>query len=149
MRQYSIDQVELAWLGLDFKEGLAAGTSIQEARTSPSWSYKAAGAVSKGYRAYSPDRSGTLTVTVDQEAQLHNQLIAIAEADANPSTRTQVGNMVITDTSSGFRMTYKNAYITTIPDEARAVESLTFPWIFQFEDYEKTEVPTLANAVGN
>ena len=37
MKQYSIDRVELSWQGLDFKEGLASGSTITEARVAPSW----------------------------------------------------------------------------------------------------------------
>lgn len=148
MRQYSIDNIELSWLGLDFKQGLAAGTSVQEARSVPSWSMKPAGAVPKITRVYDPNRSGTVTITVDQESQLYQDLLAIANADSNPSTRTQVGNMVLTDNSSSERITWKNAFIQSIPDRSRAVESATFAWVFGFEDFEHEAVETLTNVVG-
>ncbi len=148
MRQYSIDGVELAWSGLDFKEGLAAGTSITEARTSPSWSMKATGQ-GKVVRVYNPDRTGTLSVVVDQESQLHQSLLDIAKADRNPSTRNQVKNMTLTDTSSGEVINWVNSFITTDPDLTRGTESATFTWVFGFESVEKTTVDPLTNLVGS
>lgn len=149
MRQYSIDNIELGWLGIDFKDGLATGTSIQEARAVPSWSQKPAGAVSKVTRVYDPNRSGTVTITVDQESPLHQQLKAIANSERNPATRDKVADMVLRDLTSGEEITWKNAYITAVPDRSRAVESTTFPWVFNFEDWRDEEVDPLENQVGN
>lgn len=149
MRQYAIDNIELSWLGLDFKDGLAAGTSVQEARNAPTFTMKPAGAVSKIVRVHNPDRSGTVTITVDQESQLHQDLLALANSERNPATRDKVGNMVLRDLSAGEEITWKNAFITTIPDRSRAVESTTFGWVFGFEDFTNEAVETLANVVGN
>jgi hypothetical protein len=148
MRQYSIDGVELAWLGLDFKEGLAAGTSITEARTSPSWTIKATGQ-GRAVRVYNPDRTGTVSVVVDQESQLHQSLLDISRADRNPATRDQVGAMVLNDTSSGEKVTWANSFITTDPDLTRATESATFTWVFGFESVDKETVDPLTNLVGS
>ena len=149
MRQYSIDNVELAWLGIDFKEGLAAGTSIQEARSVPSFSMKPSGAVPKVTRVYDPNRSGTVTIIVDQESVLHQQLKAIANADRIPATRTQVADMVLKDNTANEEITWKNAHIVSIPDRSRGVESTTFSWVFNFEDFKDEEVANLTNIVGN
>lgn len=148
MRQYSIDNIELAWLGIDFKDGLAAGTSVQEARSTPAWSIKPAGAVPKIVRVFNPDRSGTVTITVDQESQLHQDLKAIANADRLPGTRTQVGNMVLRDNSSEEEITWINAFIMTEPDKSRGVESTTFAWVFAFENFTDEAVDPLGNVVG-
>ena len=148
MRQYSIDGVELAWLGLDFKEGLAAGTSITEARTSPSWTIKATGQ-GRAVRVYNPERTGTVSVVVDQESQLHQSLLDISRADRNPATRDQVGAMVLNDTSSGGVINWANSFITTDPDLTRGTESATFTWVFGFESVEKTTVDPLTNLVGS
>ena len=147
MRQYSIDGVELAWLGLDFKEGMAAGTSITEARTSPSWTMKSTGQ-GRAVRVYNPDRTGTLSVVVDQESQLHQSLLDLSRADRNPATRNQVGAMVMNDTSSGEVVTWKNCFITSDPDVTRGTESATFTWVFGFEDVAKETVDPLTNLVG-
>lgn len=147
MRQYGIDEVEVAWLGLDFKEGLAQGTSITEARNAPSWTVKPTGQ-GKAVRVYNPDRTGTVSIIVDQESQLHQSLKAIAQADANPQTRTQVANMTINDTSSGEVFDFVNAFITTEPDAIRATESSTFTWVFAYEDRRSLPVENLTNLVG-
>jgi hypothetical protein len=73
MRQYSIDQVELTWQGLNFKPGLAQGTTVTEARNAPSFTVKPTGQ-GKAVRVYNPDRTGTVAVIVDQESQLHQSL---------------------------------------------------------------------------
>lgn len=144
MRQYSIDQVTCSWLGNDLMEGIAEGTSIQEARATQSWSIKMGGR-GKGTRVYNPNRSGTLTLTVDQESQLHQNLKAIAKADR--ISRDKVGPLVLKDNSSGEVIVYLNAFILTDPDEARGTESQTFAWLFGFED-KKTDSPEkLTNVV--
>lgn len=147
MRQYSIDQVEVAWMGLDFKEGLATGTSISEARTVPSWSTKEKGAVPKIVRTYNPSKSGQLTVVVDQESQLHQQLKAIAQADS--LTRDQVAVMTINDASSSEVFNFRNAFIMTEPDMGRGTESATFSWVFMYESRDSAPVDELTNLVGN
>jgi hypothetical protein len=147
MRQYSIDNVEVAWLALDFKEGLAEGSSITEARNAPTFSQKV-GAVGKATRTLNPDRTGTMSILVDQESQLHNQLHAIARADRNPATRTQVGDMVLTDITSGEKFTWENTYIMTDPDTVRATESSVITWVFNFEKAVPTAAETLENVVG-
>jgi hypothetical protein len=146
MRQYSIDRVEATWNGLDLREGIAQGSSISEGRTSPSWSAKATG-YGKIVRVYNPDRSGQLTIQVDQESKLHQQLRFLAIADQQ--SRGIVSPFVITDTSSGEVFTYKNAFIMTEPDEVRGTDSSVFPWVFIFEDFAKTPNPTDQNIVGN
>lgn len=148
MRQYSIDQVELTWAGLDFKEGMAQGTTITEARNAPSFTVKPTGQ-GGAVRVYNPDRTGTVTVLVDQESQLHQSLLDLAEADQNPATRNIVSPMVMTDTSSGYKITYLNAFITTEPDETRGTESAVFSWVFAFENLQKDTQDPLTNIVGN
>ena len=145
MRQYSIDHVELTWQGLDFKPGLAAGSTIVEARTTPSFSQKTS-ANGEAIRVGNPDRTGTLSVLVNQESQLQQQLVVLAKDDQ--LNRNIVGAMVLKDTTSGEQFTYQNAYITVQPDETRATESSDFTWVFNFEKIERT-VSEDQNLVGN
>jgi hypothetical protein len=102
----------------------------------------------KAVRVYNPDRTGTVTVVVDQESQLHQSLLSITQADQNPATRTQVGTMVLSDLSSGEVINFLNAFITTEPDAVRATESSTFSWVFAFENREQAPVANLTNLVG-
>lgn len=145
MRQYSIDHVEVSWFGLDLKPGLATGTSITEARTAPGWSNKPTGQ-GKVVRVYNPDRSGTLSVVVDQESQTHQDLRALALTDRQ--SRNVVGPLVVHDTTSGEFFYYKNSYISAEPDETRGTESATFTWVFNFEEVEHAPA-TVSNVVGN
>lgn len=146
MRQYSIDQVEIGWLGVDFKEGIAQGSVITEARTTPSWTNKPTGN-GRVVRVYNPDRSGTLSILVDQESKLHQRLRSLAIADRQ--TRNIVGAMTIKDFSNNETMVFTNAYIATEPDEVKATESSTLTWVFNYEQANKGPALDDANLVGN
>ncbi len=145
MRQYSIDECELSWQELDFKEGLVAGTPLQEARTAPRWSKKTS-ARGELIRSKNPDDSGTVTITVNQTSRLHQQLYTLASQD--DADLNIVGPMVLKDNTSGEQFIWKNAFIETLPDEARATEESEFTWVFGFE---RREVATSENQnlVGN
>lgn len=132
MRQYSIDQVEVAWNSLDFKEGMAAGTTIVAASNASAWSNAPTGQ-GKVTRVFNPDDSGTVTILVDQTSTLHQQLLSIAAADRIPATRSQVYPLKIDDTSSGEKIVFQNAYISTRPDFSRGTDAVTFPWVFAYE----------------
>ena len=145
MRQYDITKVEVSWFGLDLKQGLAQGTSITEARTTASFSSKPTG-MGPVVRIYNPDRSGTVSIVVDQESQTHQDLRALATTDR--IARNIVGPMVVRDMTSGEVFYYKNSYISTEPDETRGTESATFTWVFNFESVEKT-VSANENIIGS
>ncbi len=147
MRTYSIDEVECTWAGLDFKAGLAEGSSITPARAVGTWSQVPQGAVSTVTRSRSNNRSGTVTVLVAQTSQLAQDLKAIAIRDEKPNGK-EVYPMLISDTSSGELITFKNAYIMSRPEQVRATEAGVQSWVFNFEDFEDNEV-TLTNVVGS
>ena len=139
-RQYSIETTEIAWappgLSLNLKEGIAAGTSIQEAKASPRYTAKQTGTRSV-VRVRNPSRNGELTITVDQESKTHQQLTERMLAD--DLLGNVVGPIVMSDLASGEVFTYRNAYIANEPDESRGVESATFAWVFGYE--EKIKIP--------
>lgn len=145
MRQYSADLVEINFVGIDLKPGLAQGTFITEARNAPSWTLKPTGQ-GRAVRVYNPDRTGTLSVVVDQESSVHRSLRAVALSDR--ATRSSVGVLTIKDGSSGETYFYKNAFVQTDPDETRGTESATFTWVFMFEDVEHASGPEDENLVG-
>lgn len=145
MRQYSIDRVEATWASLDLKQGIAQGTSIQEGRNAPKWTQKPTGN-GKVVRVYNPDKSGQLTILVDQEAKLHQQLLAIAITDE--ASRNQVFPFMVRDTSTGEVIVFSNAYIMTEPDEARGTESQVFPWVFMYERRDSFPNASDQNIVG-
>lgn len=134
-RNYSIDKVTVAWFGLALESSLAVGTSITETRNAVTWTNKPTG-MGGVVRVRNPDRSGTLTLTVDQESSGHQLLRELAQQDV--IARNVVGTMTIKDTSSDETFYYTNAYIATEPDETRGTESTTFAWQFNFESVEHT-----------
>ena len=145
-RQYSLDKVELSWAKLDLKEGAAAGTAIQDARTSAAWSFKPTG-VGGIVRVYNPDESGILTLTADPESKLHQQLWDIYELDRISRNQVFPGNM--TDNSTGEVNGYVNMWIMTPPDEGRGTESATVTWQFAYEKKQKQTASGTVNLVGS
>ena len=135
LRQYSIDEVDLSWFGLDIKEGLAVGTSIVESRNSASWATTPHGQ-GGGTRSYNPDRTGTVTITVDQTSTLHQKLLALSASERTPAGRNKVGVMKMKDQSSGYETNWLNAFIMTDPEVARGTEAATFAWVFQYVGYD-------------
>ena len=88
----------------------------------------------------------TLTVTVDQESKLHQQLLAIMLAD--DVGRNQVFPGLMTDKSSNAVSVYQNMFIENDPDESRATESATFAWVMGFERKIPAPNPGDDNIVG-
>ena len=148
MRQYSIDQVVLGWMALDFQSGLATGSSITESKSAPDFTSKAQ-ANGQQVRVKGTDKSGTLTILVAAESQLHQQLWAIAMADRNPDTSDQVAPGRITVVNSGAVINYQNMYIQDTPDETFGTESVDLPWVFGFERKEPEPKSSLNNVVGS
>jgi hypothetical protein len=131
MKQYGISFIELSWQDLDFKPGLAAGSTIAEARNVPRYTYKVL-ANGSAVRNESSDRTGVLTVLVDQQSQLHQDLLGLSQDDRE--NKDVVGDMVMKNTQTGQKTTYRNACIVTEPDESQEAESADFTWTFFFED---------------
>jgi len=149
MRQYSIKKVEISWMNpvdpIDLKEGIASGTSVQEAKVAARYSRKSTG-TGKVVRVRNPDRSGTLTITVDQESKTHQRLWDLVLAD--DLAGNVVGPVVMNDLSSGEVFTYVNAYIEDEPDEQRGTESATYNWVFGYERKVKLTGSGDENVVG-
>jgi len=85
----------------------------------------------EGIRTFSPDRSATISILVNQESKTHQQLRQLAEDDRD--NRNKVGPMVLKDTTSG---------------EQFATESSDFTWVFMCERITKT-VAINNNLVGS
>ena len=98
-------------------------------------------------RVENPDRSGTLSVVIDQESKVHQDLRAFALSDR--VSKGTVGTLTVKDTTSGELFYYKNAFISTDPDESRGTESAVFTWVFMFENVEHTIVSGNNNVVGS
>ena len=147
MRQYSADNVEIAWNGIDIKAAVVAGTMVQETRTSPTWT-QTVSMMGEAYRAKNPDRSGTLTITIMRDHPVYQQLMDAYEADA--LNLNQVFPLVIKSINSGRSLVYKNAYITTGPDESfeMAASQISVVWAFEKVFKKNAENPN-QNVVGS
>lgn len=141
-RSYNVDQVQLTWNALDFKEGLAEGTQIQINPNAPRRSKKVTGS---GHIVIveNPDRSGTVVLTVDVESRLHQLLLALYESEV-----TTVLPMVLVDLNTGRVSNFSNAFIEAGPAEPFASEASTVPWTFGFERQTDLANPTDQNVVG-
>lgn len=147
MRQYSNDNLDIAWFDLDFAEGIADGTFVTEVRANTSFTVKPS-ARGKLTRSFNPQKHGTVAIVVDQESQLHQDLIAIAESDRAPAVRDKVDNMTMREPGSSV-IHYENAFILTEPDETRGMEAVTFTWVFAFEKKQPEPLSPADNLVGN
>lgn len=71
----------------------------------------------------------TITVTVNQSSQLHQDLLEFSNSDRSNQTRTG-GVMIVNDISTGRKITLAGAYIQTEPDEGFDLEEQDLAWIF-------------------
>ena len=135
MRSHSPDLIEITWaiLGfapINFKPGLAEGAHIIPKRNAPTWTQRPNG-VGGILRLFSPDRSGTLTINIDQESRTHLELITVHNADL--AARSLTGPIVERDGNTRKVTTWAKAYIQTMPDVPRGTTSGIVPWVFLFE----------------
>lgn len=147
MRQYSADNVEIAWNGIDIKPAVIAGTFIQEARTSPTFT-QTVSMTGEAYRAKNPDKTGTLTITIMRDHPVYQQLMESYNSDF--ADLDQVFPLVVQDMTSGRQLVYRNAYITTGPDEAFEMASSQIAVVWAFEKVVKQTSEDLnQNVVGS
>lgn len=130
MRQYSADQVKVSWFGIDLGEGLASGTFLQITRNAPTWTQKSNG-VGGVVRLFNPDLSGSASLQIDAESKTHQALVTVATADR--LSRSIIGPMVITDTSTREVVLCNNSYISTVPNIQKGTQSTVLSWVFNFE----------------
>lgn len=150
MRQHSPDLIEITWalLGLapiDFKPGLAEGAHIIPKRNAPNWTQLPDG-VGGILRMRNPDRSGTLTINIDQESRTHQELITASNAD--DITLSITGPIVERDGNTRKVTTWTKAYIIVIPDVPRGTTSGIAAWVFNFESVFEQPFDFNANLVG-
>lgn len=145
---YSIDMVEFSWLGLNFKGGLATGSSIVETHNAAG-ATRTASAVGNGIDTYDPNNTGQLTFLFDQTSVEHQQLLAVWNAFKNPNTRKdQYGTGVMRDNSSGYVIDYTSMSIAKDPEETRGTEAAALPWVFNFTRRNKKPIANPTNVVG-
>jgi hypothetical protein len=147
VRQYSADQVKVGWTFTgDLTQGLAAGTFIQESRSGPTFRVKPDG-MGGIVRMFSNNRSGTVTLLMDQESAQHQLLRTLANLDR--ITKVLVAPLVITDLNAAEITFYNQAFITTDPDLIKAVGPSTAPWVFAFRSVTHQAFQFNKNVVGS
>jgi hypothetical protein len=147
MRQYSIDEVEVAWNGQDWKEGMAAGTTLTVSRTSPDKSLKVQ-ANGQAIISKNPDHTGTITVLVNQVSQLYQDLMAIANADRRVGQKVTARNFRISMLGTGSVYNYTNAVILETPGNTFATEESDLSFVFAFERENVEPNDNVDNIVG-
>lgn len=128
-RNYSADQIEVAWFGLNLKPGLAAGTFLVPT-VGPRWIKKVTG-MGSIVRQYQTDESGSISITIDQESSVAADLRLLVASDK--VLRNIVGSMIVRDTSSGTVCTYVNAYIAMAPPQPFGNDAQVQTWVWDFE----------------
>ena len=127
MRQYSADRVHVTFFGLDLTPGLAAGTFVQVERKTAAFRPVADG-LGDVVRVFSPDRSASVTLTIDAESRTHQELITFANADR--AARSIVGPLVITDSNTGEIIALDQAFIEDLPNIEKSSAAAALPWVF-------------------
>lgn len=146
MRQYAADRVKVGWtFSGDLTPGLAAGTFVQEERNAPTWNTKPDG-FGGLIRMFNKDRSGQVTLLIDQESREHQVLRTLANTDR--LTRALVGPLVVTDLNMKELAFYNQAFILTDPNLLKAVGPSTVAWVFAFSSIAYQAFGANNNVVG-
>jgi len=149
VNNYSIDNIDLVWLGVDLTDGLAQGTSVSETEGAGGWTNKSNAKGTNVVRVFNPEAMGTVSITIDQESLTHQQLLAIYNEDVKPGVRNKVGVLLLRDHSSGEEVQWKNAHLMKRPNVTRAVEAGTFVWVFSYQQKDQKPLKTLSSVVGD
>jgi hypothetical protein len=96
---------------------------------------------------YNADRSGTITLLIDQESHEHQLLMTLANTDL--IARAVVGPLVVTDWNTKEIAYYNRAFIASMPDIPKGVTAGVIPWRFLFETFLQQPFAFNANVVGN
>lgn len=149
MRQYSIDQVNVAWFGVDFAEGLAPGSTIVDTPANPAFTNNETRARGGTTSTHNPAKSGTITMLIAQTSKCYQQLLTIHKADRDPNQRNKVEPMKIKDSSSNYVVNYKNTRLTTRPGLGRGTAEAAVSFVFSYEMYDdQPNENNLTNIVG-
>ena len=128
MRQYSADRVSVTFFGLDLTPGLAVGSFVRVERDVVAFR-----AISDGLgdvvRVFSPDRSASVTLSIDAESRTHQELITLANADR--FARGIVGPLVITDANTAELIALDQAFIEDLPNVEKSSSAAVLSWVFR------------------
>jgi hypothetical protein len=128
MRTYAPDQVVVNF-GNETITGFAAGTFVTAVRTVDLWEM-VSGSDGEVTRIKQSDRSGLVTITLQQSSPSNTFLAGVVAADA--ISNAGVFPLLVKDfTSDGSLVTAANAFVKRIPDWNRAsADESSVEWIF-------------------
>lgn len=137
--QYSLDEVEIAWLGLNITEGLTEGDdSITLTPGDESGWTQVPNGVGGVVQVLRPGSEGEVTFNVSRGHPLHLRLMAIHQEDLR--LRNQVGTMTITH-PSGLSQELQLCRIAQYPEDNYGTTAGTAAWRFIFGHLRPT-IPT-------
>lgn len=146
MRNYNSSAVEIGWLGLDLKDGLAAGSFITYQDSAPRWSYIKDG-LGGGIRVFNEDSSGEIQIIIDVETRVHQLLLFYSGIDSQ--AKNIQGPLILIDRNTNQTTIFTNAYIVNDPSETRGTESISATWVFAYTARRTVPAPDLGFADAN
>jgi hypothetical protein len=143
--QHNSDKYGISWGNLDIMKGLAKGSLVGDSGITGGWTWKG-DSTGGGVYSFDPDQSGTLTFQVESANLLHQQLLAIWNADR--SLRNSVADIAVTNEDTQEERIFHNARIQRPPPFALDTESPIQAWPFLYTG--TTYKPSLAqnNVIG-
>lgn len=117
---------------LDLTQGMIDGPgALTEAKDNPRWTRR--GDRQSNYiRNRRPARGGTLTATYVAEAEIQDQLSALADTDE--ATGTIVGDIVVKDNYGSTVLTYRSAFIEDDPNLVMGDTAGDRPYVFGYAE---------------
>jgi hypothetical protein len=127
VKSYDPAKVTITFAGI-IVEGYADGTFITAARNNPSFSLKV-GSSGEGARAKSNDRSGIVTLTL-QQSSASNDLLS-AQAALDEASGDGIGSLLIKDLSGTTLCSAETAWIQKPADVEYAKEISDRQWVLE------------------
>ena len=146
MRQFDSANVEVSWLGIPLKEGLAAGTFIREQRRTVQNSYK-----DNGYGGVvamkTAARSGIVVLQIDRESETHQQLFSVYNLDRLTSGVS--APLMVRDSNTLIVTIFSLARIQTDPNLVVSTGPSVVPWSFIYAGVTTQAFGIAQNVVGS
>lgn len=136
---HNSDLFSVSWGNLDMQKGLAKGSKVSDSGITGGWVWRGDGN-GGGVYSYDPDHSGSLTFQVESANLLHQQLLALWQADR--VGRNTIADISIKNNDTQEERIFHNARIQKPPAWDLSTESPIVPWVMLYTGV--TYKPTLA-----
>jgi structural protein KPP10_ORF10 len=132
--QVSFSLVVAAAAGLEVSaisaDDYGEGTFITVSRARPMWS-KRVGSTGAVTRSKSNDRSGSVTLMLEQGSAINDLFTKLAAAD--DATNAGIAALLIKDQNGNDLVSGKNAWVVGPPDQVKANEAGTVSWVLDVD----------------